>query len=1094
MGSWIVHGELCASTTVCFSCKLLKITAMLRRLKTVSMMLFLMGISTGAAFATSATGVDDVKVTQQSETATGVVKDEFGEVVGASVVVKGTTLGVVTDFEGKFSLEGVKRGDILQIAFVGYKTQEVKWEGTPLNILMVEDTEMLEEVVVVGFGTQKKVNLTGAVTAVGSKEIAARPVNSVTDALQGVVPGMNFTTTSGSLESTKSFNIRGQGSISSNSTVTPLVLIDGMEGDLNSLNPQDIDNISVLKDASASSIYGSRAAGGVVLVTTKSGKEGKTSVNYNNSFRFNSPLNMPEMVDSYTWAQVMNQASVNAGRGVWFPESKLQQIKAAQNDPTMPTMFANPLRNNQWEIWDDTEYLPIANTDWLKVHFGNSFSQEHTLSVNGGTDKIKYYLSANYMGLKGILKQADETKDRYGVNAKISVQLAKWIKMNYNMRFTRTDYASPMAWKKDYTGTFYHNMMRYWPIIPTTSPDGNYTTVSYIQRLREGGDYKTVDDIMAQQLSFQITPIEGLLINAELNYRINNYHKHEDLKTVYAYYADGKPFVDVNNVSSVYEYNSKSNFFAPSFFAEYSKSIADHNFKIMAGFQSEWYSDRSISASQQNIMAGLPTLDTTNTKPGVGGGYGKWTTAGFFGRLNYDYKGRYLVEANFRYDGSSRYLRDNRWNVFPSFSAGWNIAQEAFWEGLADKVNTLKLRGSWGELGNQNTNSWYPFYPELGYSTQGGSWLINNAQPNIASQPGLISALLTWERTQTWEVGLDWGAFNNRLTGSFGYFQRKTLDMVGPAQDLPAVLGTTPPQYNNLDMTSKGWDLQISWRDQINDFSYGATFILSDSKQVIDKYPNPSKALGKYFVGRELNVIYGYETLGIAQSQEEMDAHLAKVDQSSLGSNWGAGDIMYKDIDGDGKITQGSYVEGDSGDWQIIGNSTPRYNFGLNLDATWKGFDLKMFFQGTLKRDYYTYGNVFIGPSQDKWQAMVFKEHMDYWRPEGDPLGANLDAYYPKANWSGGNSWDGGKNFKYQTRFLQDASYVRLKNVTIGYTLPKEITRKFYVENLRVFASGENLLTFTNFTKLGDPELANGDFGKTVPLSQTFSVGLSVTF
>ena len=1065
---------------------------MLKRLKTVSMMLFLLGASTGAAFATSSSEVRDVKITQQGENATGVVKDAMGEVIGASVVVKGTQNGAMTDFEGKFTVRNVKKGDILVITYVGYKTQEVVWNGQPLNILLAEDTEMLEEVVVVGFGTQKKVNLTGAVTAVGSKEIAARPVNSVTDALQGVVPGMNFTTSSGALDSNKSFNIRGTATISSSATVTPLVLIDGMEGDLNSLNPQDVDNISVLKDASAASIYGSRAAGGVVLVTTKSGKEGKTSVNYNNNFRFNSALNMPEMVDSYTWAQVMNTASINNGSGVWFPESKLNQIKQAQTDPTMQTMFPNG--SNRWEVWDTTDILPLGNNDWLKIHFGNSFSQEHTMSVNGGTDKVKYYFSANYMGLKGILKQADETKDRYGINTKISVQLAKWIKMNYMMRFTRTDYKAPNAWKND--GDFYHNVMRYWPIVPVTDPNGHYVPESYVGRLKEGGDYKTVNDIMAQQLSFQFTPIKGLLINAELNYKIENYHRHRDYKTVYAYNCDNVAYVDINSTTAVYEQNSKTNFFAPSFFAEYSTSIKDHNFKVMAGFQSEWYSSRSMWAERKGIMAGLPTLNTTNTDPTLGGEYQKWATAGFFGRLNYDYKGRYLLEANFRYDGSSRYLRDNRWNVFPSFSAGWNIAQEAFWEGLADKVNTLKLRASWGELGNQYTinknngaQDYYPFYPKLDYNNQGGNWLVDNKKPNIASQPAMISALLTWERTQTWEIGLDWGAFNNRLTGSFGYFQRKTLDMVGPAQDLPVVLGTTPPEYNNLDMSSKGWDLQISWRDKIRDFSYGATLTLSDSKQVVDKYPNPSKALGSYFVGRELGVIYGFQTEGIAKSDEEMQAHLAKVDQSWCGSGWKAGDVMYKDIDGDGKISRGSFVDGDSGDWQVIGNNTPRYNFGLNLDAAWKGFDLKVFFQGTLKRDMWVAGSsVFMGPSQSKWQAMVFKEHMDYWRPEGDPLGANLDAYYPRAD------WNGGKNFKDSDRYLQDASYVRLKNVTLGYTLPKEITKKFCVENLRVFASGENLLTFTDFTKLGDPELAGTTLGKTYPLSKTFSLGLSVTF
>ena len=1063
---------------------------MLKHLRSVGAFLFLASMSGGVANATPVESVTGVENIQQNETATGVVKDALGEtVIGASVVVKGTTNGTITDFDGNFSIPNVKKGDIIQISFVGYQTQEIAWNGTPLNVVLADDTQALEEVVVVGFGTQKKVNLTGAVTAVGSKEIAARPVNSVTDALQGVVPGMNFTTTSGSLDSGKRINIRGidnggKGSISNSAKVSPLVLIDGMEGDLDALNPQDVDNISVLKDASAASIYGSRAAGGVILVTTKSGKEGKTSINYNNNFRFNSPLNMPEMVDSYTWAQVMNTASINSGSGVWFPEAKLQQIKQAQTDPNMQKMFRN--NNGRWEVWDVTDLLPLANNDWLDVHFGNSFSQEHTVSLNGGTDKVKYYVSANYMGLKGILKQADETKDRYGINSKITVNLAKWIKMNYMMRFTRTDYSAPEAWKSD--GNFYHNVMRYWPIVPVTDPNGNYVPESYVGRLKQGGDYKTVNDVMANQLSFQITPLEGLLINAELNYRIENYHRHRDWQTVYAYNADNEPYVDINSTTAVYEQNSKSNFFAPSFFAEYSKTIADHNFKVMAGFQSEWYSSRSMWAQRKNIMAGLPTLNTTNTDPTLGGEYQKWTTAGFFGRLNYDYKGRYLVEANFRYDGSSRYLRENRWNVFPSFSAGWNIAQEGFWEDFADKVNTLKLRASWGELGNQNTNNWYPFYPKLGYTNQGGNWLVNNTKPNVASQPAMISSLLSWERNQTWEIGLDWGAFNNRLTGSFGYYQRRILDMVGPAQDLPVVLGATPPEYNNLDMSTKGWDLQISWRDQINDFRYGATLTLADAKTIIDKYPNPSKALGSYYDGRVYGVIYGFETEGIANSQEEMDAHLAKVDQSICGSNWGAGDMMYKDIDGDGKITQGSYVDGDSGDWQIIGNSTPRYNFGLNLDAAWKGFDLKVFFQGTLKRDAWVANSVFYGPSQNKWQAMVFTEHMDYWRPEGDALGANLDAYYPKADWSG------GKNFQRSTHFLQNAAYCRLKNLTIGYTLPQEITRKFFIENLRVFASGENLLTFTKFSKLSDPELVDAEFGKTYPLSQTFSLGLSVTF
>ncbi|MDE5759466.1 MAG: SusC/RagA family TonB-linked outer membrane protein, partial [Bacteroides sp.] len=499
------------------------------------------------------------------------------------------------------------------------------------------------------------------------------------------------------------------------------------------------------------------------------------------------------------------------------------------------------------------------------------------------------------------------------------------------------------------------------------------------------------------------------------------------------------------------------------------------------------FRQRTLQGQQDGILCGLPTLNTTSSNPKASGAYNSWTTAGFFGRLNYDYKGRYLFEGNIRYDGSSRFLRNNRWNWFPSFSAGWNISQEAFWEDYTDIVNTLKLRASWGELGNQNTDNWYPFYPTIGYTTKGGNWLINGDKPNIASQPSLVSALLTWEKNRTWEVGLDWGALNNRLTGSFGYFQRKTYDMVGPAQELPDVLGASEPKINNLDMTSKGWDLQISWRDVIRDFSYGVSLTLSDNIVVIDKYPNPSKSLSTYYDGAKLGDIWGYTTIGIANTQEEMDKHLASANQSQFGSNWTAGDIMYADLNGDGVVNNGQNTLENHGDLTVIGNSTPRYNFGLNLDAAWKGFDLKVFFQGTLKRDYMAGSATFWGATgTGKWQALGFKAHEDYWTPE------NTSAYYPRPDWSG------GRNTYTQTRYLQNAAYCRLKNLTLGYTLPKSLTQKFYVENLRLFVSGENLLTITNFTDVSDPELIGAGYGnnlgKTYPLSKTVSLGLSVTF
>jgi len=1076
---------------------------MLKHLRSVGMLLFLASMYGGVANAIPVESVAGVENIQQNETATGVVKDALGEtVIGASVIVKGTTNGTITDFDGNFSLPGVKKGDIIQISFVGYQTQEVAWNGTPLNIILADDTQALEEVVVVGFGTQKKVNLTGAVSTVDSKAISARPVNSVTDALQGAVAGMNFSVGSqgGALNSDKKFNIRGTGTIGSGSSVSPLVLIDGMEGDMNALNPQDIENISVLKDASASSIYGSRAAGGVILITTKSGKEGKTSINYNNSFRFNSPINMPEMMDSWTWANYMNSASINSGGGMWFSDSKLADIKKAQSDPNMVKMFRNS--SNRWEVWDVNDILPLGNTDWFDEHFGNSFSHEHTLSVNGGSEKMKYYFSANYLDQEGIMTWADEGKTRYAVTGKINAELAKWLQMTYSVRFTRTDFENPSYIGTD-GGLFYHNVARYWPIVPVKDPNGQYVPESNIQRLTDGGRYETQKDILAQQFALRITPLEGWVINAELNYRINNENEHKDWLPVYGYDVDNNPYVIENTTTSVWERAYKSNYFNPNIFTEYSHSFGDHNMKVMVGFQSEWLRNRYITAQRDGIQAGLPTIGTTSTNPRVGGEYNSWSTAGFFGRVNYDYKGRYLFEGNIRYDGSSRFLRNNRWNWFPSFSAGWNIAQEAFWEDFADKVNTLKLRASWGELGNQNTDSWYPFYPTIGYKPDNGGWLVNNKKPNTATQPSLVSTLMTWEKSRTWEIGLDWGAFNNRLTGSFGYFQRQTYDMVGPAQELPDVLGAAEPKINNLDMTSKGWDLQISWRDQIEDFRYGVSLTLSDNIVTIDKYPNPSKNLGvkangsSVYDGSTFGDIWGYTTVGIAKTKEEMDAHLASLPnggQAALGSNWGQGDIMYADLNKDGVVNNGQNTADNSGDLRVIGNTTPRYNFGLNLDAAWKGFDLKLFFQGTLKRDYAVGSGdaMFWGGNVNKWQATGFTEHLDYFRPDaGDPLGQNLNSYYPRV------AWDSGKNQQIQTKYLQNAAYCRLKNVTLGYTLPQHITEKWYVQNLRLFVSAENLFTITSFSKLSDPELVDAGgwgFGKTYPLSKTFSCGLSVTF
>ncbi len=1037
--------------------------------------------------------MDAISITQQDGQCTGVVKDGNGEpVIGASVFVKGTRNGAVTDLDGRFSLTGVKRGSALHISYVGYNDKDVVWDGSALNVILTDNERSLNEVVVVGFGTQKKADLTGSVATIDAKNLVSRPVNSAVDAMQGMIPGMNFSIGSGggALNSNTRYNIRGTGTIGAGSSVAPLVLIDGMEGDLNAINPQDIDNISVLKDAASSSIYGSRAAGGVILVTTKSGKAGKTTVNYNNNFRFNSPENMPHQLDSYNWALYMNAASINAGSGTWFSDNKLADIKKAQSDPTMRTMFANA--QGRWEIWDANDLLPIANHDWLRTCFGNGFSQEHNVSVNGGTDRVHYYFSGNFLNRRGLLKYGTDKRNRYTITSKVDAQITNWAKLTYNMRFARTDYNQPTM----LDDLYYHNMCRYWPIIPIYDPNGHFVvTGSNPGDLVNGGDTREQTDVNSHQLSLQLTPLNGLVINAEFNYSITNYNQHVDWQTTYGYDVNNVPYVFNNPNNAVKEYARKTNYFNPNIYADYSFTLAnDHHFKVMAGYQSEELHQRWIQGQQSGIIANLPTLHTTATNPSVDGKYDEWATMGVFGRLNYDYQGRYLVEGNLRYDGTSRFLKDNRWVWSPSFSLGWNIARENFWKPIEQYINLLKFRFSWGKLGNQNTDSWYPFYSTVGYSNQAGTWLVGGKKQNISSMPALVSSTLTWEKNRTINYGVDWGAFNNRLTGSFELFSRKTYDMVGPAPELPAILGTDAPKVNNLDMTSRGFDLQISWRDRIKDFNYGVILTMTDGRVKIDKYPNPSKTLSMYYKGAYLGDIWGYTTVGIAKTDEEMAEHLKKADQSAIGSNWAAGDIMYADLDGDGKVNGGEGTADKSGDRRIIGNSTPRYNFGLNLTAAWKGFDLKVFFQGTLKRDYAPGASdaVFWGACGiGKWQATGFKQHLDFFRSDpNDPLGQNLDSYYPRAN------WNGGRNNQTQTKYLQNAAYCRLKNLTIGYTIPQDITRRFYVQNLRVFFSAENLFTITSFTKLGDPEIIDASgwgFSKAYPLTRNFAFGLSVT-
>lgn len=1042
-------------------------------------------------------------VLQEKKMVNGVVVDVTGmPVIGANVMEKGTTNGTITDMDGKFSLE-VDKDATLIFSYIGFAGQEIKvGNQTNLSITLKEDAEALDEVVVVGFGTQKKVNLTGAVSSVTSEAFENRSVSNVSQALQGSMPGLNITQSHGYLDSTPDINIRGVGTIGEGSSGAPLILIDGMEGDMNRLNPQDIESVSVLKDAAASSIYGSRAPFGVILITTKKGKSGKFSVNYNNSFRWNKSINMPETVDSYTFATYFNEAATNAGMTGHFSAERLQKIKDFMDGKISGGIDPDPNNPTRWADLYDKGY---GNTDWINLIFDDTtFSQEHNLSVSGGSEKVQMYASVNYLGQDGYIRLNPETNQRVSTNLKVTSKLNDYISLNYNMRYNQIDYEKPTS----LTDGLFSNLSRQsWPTLIAYDPNGYlYAYATHALRLRDGGRTTKKSNETIQQLNMVIEPIKGWKIIGDVNYKMYHERLHAETLKVYNHDVNGEPYQETlgGANSSVSENYVGSKYLNLNAYTEYAHSFdAEHNFKIMVGVQSEQLWQDNTAASRLGIIVQeMNTIDTTNgmdssgqsVPPTVGGAYNKWATAGYFGRLNYDYKGRYLVEGNIRYDGTSRYRSDQRWRWFPSVSVGWNLANEEFWHNLSDYVSTFKLRGSFGLLGNQNTSVWYPTYLTMPIGASNSAWLINGNQMNTSSAPGLISTTMGWETVKTTNIGFDANALNNRLGVSLEWFTRKTEDMIGPAEEMPVILGTAVPKTNNTSLRTNGWELNISWRDRLeNGLGYNIAFNLSDARTKILEYPNHTGTVTGYYSGKNMGEIWGFETIGIAKTQEEMDAHLATLPnggQNTMGTNWAAGDIMYKDLNGDGKIDWGNSTYDDLGDMKVIGNDTPRYMFGLNLGADWKGFDFSIFFQGVMKRDYFTGSSDFWGASS-LWSSTFYEQHMDYFRnDENHILGLNLDSYYPRP------VFDSGKNKHAQTRYLLDASYIRLKNLSIGYTLPKSLVNKWKLQNLRVYLTGENLWTGTGLTDLFDPETISVDPAGMMkyPLSAVYSFGLSVTY
>ena len=1042
-------------------------------------------------------------VVQQQAVCKGTVVDSNGEpVVGASVfaVSNGHKKGSVTDLDGNFEIDGIASGSSLTISYVGYKTQQVTWSGKDLKVTLQESSEMLDNVVVVGYGTQKKVNLTGAVSVVSSKTLDSRPVTSVAQALQGEVPGLNFSVGNGggSLKSRMGLNIRGIGTIGEGSNAAPLVLIDGSEGDLYSISPNDIESISVLKDASSSAIYGSRAAFGVILVTTKSGKEGRTNVSYNGNVRFSTATQIPEMPNSYDFARYWNDAAANSGGNAPFSQDMLNKIKNHINGTPAPgeevtTTWQGTAANEPWSMYNGS----WDNTNWFKEMYKSAVpSTEHNISVSGGGNKVNYYISGAILSQRGLIRHGKDKLKRYNFSSKVTANLTDWATVTYNTKWIREDYSRPSYM----TGLFFHNIARRWPTNPVYDPNGHYVHGNEILQMENGGIDATQEDKLFQQLALEFRPIKGWKIRLEGNYNTTNYHNHWDVLPIYYYDPDQHPVAAawsgdyLAGKSNVGEAMSKNNYYNGRFFTEYNMTLNDkHEFKFLAGLDMESNIYTNLSASQADLVTPLvPTLNNATNKV-VGRDFSNthWSTMGMFGRINYAYDSRYLAEFSIRRDGSSRFIGDKTWGTFPSFALGWNIANEQFFKPLNKTVNTLKLRLTYGSLGNTNTDQLYPWFLRQPISSNSSAWLVNGERVNTSGVPGLVSPFLTWERVQSWNIGLDFGLFNNKLQGTFDYFVRTTKNMVGPAPVKPSILGATQPKENNSDMRSNGWDLEVRWRDRVGQVNYGIKLVLSDDYQTITNFYNPNRLLSQWCAGKRMGDIYGYKVEGIAQTDQQMNEWLAN-NKPSWGSNWAAGDVMYKDLNGDKKVNSGKSTYDDMGDLTKIGNSLPRYRFGITLDANWKGFDFLIFMQGVGKRDFWDASPYSVGANTGLWQSAAFKDHLDYWRPATDTnFGPNTNAYYPRPLFG-----QGSKNFQTSDRYLQNAAYMRIKNIQLGYTLPAAIASKIGASRVRLYFSAENLVTFTKMNKIFDPEATGGDWGpgKLYPLQRTISFGLNLNF
>ncbi len=1075
----------------------------------------------------------------------GRILDSSGQPVpGASIIEKGTTNGVNTDIDGKFTIS-VKSGSSLEVSCIGYETVSVA-ASENLSVTLKEDTQFLDEVVVVGFGTQKKVNMTGSVAAVDvDKAFGSKPITDVSKGLQGVVPGLSITYNSNDLNASPTMKIRGTGSI--NGDNTPLILLDGVEvPDLSFVNPDNIKSISVLKDAASASIYGSRAAWGVVLITSKDGSavKDKVSITYSNNFSWNQPIGLPKYITDKEGVLAQLEEGMLAQKNV--DGSRIEAFgmyydTIGKGITTWFDKYSGNLSNPVYKYGEDYEFIEgtpyyYRVSDPNKEIFKTSFSQTHNLSVTGNTGKTNYNIGLGYTMNDGTLKAAKKNDvKRYNLNLSTNTQVKNWLNIGTKVMYVEKEYEYPYGYSqsKGATGLLYY-VMRFPTFFPfgisdgSKLADGTYASDSAATGeglyFRHGNAYVANESICSSKDQYltlggnvRINLAPGLSFYGDYTRGRYNYENRSMRQPYYvANWSFPKKAAVTTNDFLERSYVSKITNTYNAYFDYLFDIQKQHNFAIKVGANAEdlRYDNQSVKVNGVQDVE-HPTLNLTDGKNEgiVDESLRHRATAGFFGRINYNYKEKYLLELNGRYDGSSSFRTGKQWAFFSSASAGYRISEEKFWTNIKPYVPTLKVRASYGSVGNQALDSWYPYISTM--ATETVSWIGTDMnQVSTTTTPSAVNPDMTWEKIRTLDIGFDAGFFNNELNVTFDWYQRRNVGMLVAGNEIVRYAGiAVAPLENGGDMKTNGWELQIDYNHAFNkDFAIYGTFTLSDAKSEITKWNNTTGALNSWYKGKKLGEIWGFETDRYFNSSDVNQDGTLKTgtpDQSYLQNGsfrFGAGDIKYKDLNNDGKIDTGKGTIDDHGDLKRIGNQLPRYEYSLRVGAMLKGFDVEVLLQGVGKRDMWSTSSLFI-PHAAGAQMNIFENQLDYWTE------SNQNARFPRPYINGafgslsglpGNS--GCNNFAPQTKYLNNLAYLRVKNFTVGYTLPQNLTRKIFVEKLRFYFSAQNLFTFDHIDGVMDPECTGGSSksytngmdmtmaGRAMPFNRQWSCGLQITF